>query len=91
MKFEWDTGKNAANKAKHGISFELAVRVFADPNRLDRYDSDHAEDEDRWFTIGIVPPAILAVIYAERQGGDVYRIISARKANEHEQKEYYNV
>jgi uncharacterized DUF497 family protein len=91
MKFEWDETKNTANKAKHRISFETAVRVFTDPNRLERYDSAHDEEEDRWMTIGMVPPAVLAVIYTERQAGDVCRIISARKADEHERKEYYDV
>jgi len=27
----WDPNKAAANRAKHGLSFELAVRVFDDP------------------------------------------------------------
>jgi uncharacterized DUF497 family protein len=91
MRFEWDEEKNAANKAKHGISFESAVRVFTDSNRLEQYDSSHDAAEDRWLTIGMVPPAIVTVIYTERQTGDVYRIISARKANERERKEYHKV
>ena len=82
MQFEWDEAKNATNTAKHDISFESAVRIFIDLNRLERYDGSH--EEDRWLTIGMVPPAILTVTYTERQAGDVYRIISARKANERE-------
>jgi uncharacterized DUF497 family protein len=91
MKFEWDEDKNIANKVKHGISFEIAIRVFGDPNRLEQYDSSHDEEEDRWLTIGMVPPAVLAVIYTERQRGDVFRIISARRANDRERREYHNV
>jgi len=34
----WDPEKNAENKLKHGISFETAQYVFADPNRLERID-----------------------------------------------------
>ena len=91
MQFEWDAEKNTANKVKHGISFEIAVRIFGDPDRLEQYDSAHDEEEDRWLTIGMVPPAVLAVIYTERQHGDVFRIISARRANERERREYHNV
>jgi len=35
LRFEWDENKNEANRKKHGISFEAAVRVFDDPNLLD--------------------------------------------------------
>ncbi len=38
MKFEWDEDKNKLNKMKHGISFETAILVFADPERLELYD-----------------------------------------------------
>ena len=31
-KFEWDEEKNQINKKKHGISFEEALLIFADPN-----------------------------------------------------------
>lgn len=30
MKFEWDTGKAAANLRKHGVSFNEAGSVFPD-------------------------------------------------------------
>ena len=44
--FEWDEAKNEANKRKHGIRFELALRVFYDENRLEEYDDAHSDDED---------------------------------------------
>jgi uncharacterized DUF497 family protein len=31
LRFRWDESKAAANKRKHRISFDTAVRVFADP------------------------------------------------------------
>lgn len=91
MKFEWDERKNQLNRAKHDVSFEVAARVFADPKRLERYDQGHSEDEDRWITIGMVHPAILVVVYTERNGGESLRLISARRANEREQEAYYGV
>ena len=90
MKFEWDEAKNRKNKAKHDIDFFFAVRVFADPQRLEKYDLSHDEDEDRWIVIGMAAPAILVVIYTDRQDGEVIRIVSARQANEKERREYYD-
>jgi uncharacterized DUF497 family protein len=34
MRFEWDPAKAAINLHKHAISFDIAVRVFADPFAL---------------------------------------------------------
>lgn len=31
MGFQWDGAKSAANEAKHGLSFEDAVVIFAGP------------------------------------------------------------
>lgn len=64
--------------------------MFADPNRLERFDEGHSTDEDRWLTIGMIPPAILVVVYTERDSGDVLRLISARQANEQEKRTYYH-
>jgi len=35
MKFEWDTEKSRANKAKHGIDFDAAKEIWNDMNRLE--------------------------------------------------------
>ena len=44
MRVEWDLAKDIENKKKHGISFELASYVFADPNRLERFDRAESND-----------------------------------------------
>ena len=36
MTFEWDENKNKINKKKHGVSFEMAVRVFLDEKRIEK-------------------------------------------------------
>lgn len=33
--FEWDVQKAIANFEKHGVSFEEAATIFADPDGLD--------------------------------------------------------
>jgi uncharacterized DUF497 family protein len=34
----WDENKNADNKRNHKVSFEVAQYVFADPQRIWRFD-----------------------------------------------------
>mgnify|MGYP002725724450 CR=1 FL=1 len=90
MKFEWDDNKAAANLAKHHVRFEYAVYVFADPNRLERY--QRREGEDRWSVIGQIEDGVFVVITHERQTDneeDVTRIISARKATSDERRYYF--
>jgi uncharacterized DUF497 family protein len=38
MVFEWDPTKAASNLRKHRVSFDIAVRVFADPLALTAQD-----------------------------------------------------
>jgi uncharacterized DUF497 family protein len=87
MDFEWDAAKAEVNEARHGVSFNLAARVLLDPHRVEVYDGRHDYGEDRWATIGYADPAVLYVVYTVR-GEDVIRLISARKANEKERRQY---
>lgn len=92
MEFEWDASKAAVNLRKHGVAFEDAARVFLDPYRIEAYDGRDAYGEDRWKTVGMVEPALLAVVYTVRgKEGDVIRLISARKADAHERTQYREV
>ena len=84
--FEWDEEKNEINRQKHGIRFELALRVFYDENRVEEYDEIHSEDEDRYISIGYVN-GVLVVIHTDR--GEAIRIISARPADKKERLKYY--
>ena len=90
MLFEWDDEKARANIKKHGIDFETAARVFADENRLEIYDEEHSEDEDRYITIGMIDSVacVVMVVYTER--GEAVRLISARKATSQERRMYYD-
>ena len=84
MKFEWDPAKAKANIARHGVSFEAAQAVFADPQALELL--DNSTEEERWRLLGRATSDILLVVYTER--GDRVRIISARKASKREQEVY---
>ena len=88
MEFEWDPVKARDNLTNHKVSFEEARHVFYDLYAIDG--EDRVEDgEWRSVIIGMVAPnlAVIAVAYAIR-GKDVIRIISARKANRKERKQY---
>ena len=52
IEFEYDKEKNQKNIEKHGISFRNAARVFFDYDRIEFYDEEHSENEDRYNTIG---------------------------------------
>ena len=85
--FEWDDGKAASNRRKHGVSFEEAATVFGDPRAVVRFDEDHSGAEDRWKVIGLSAKGrLLSVIYTRR--GRNVRIISARKADGRESQTY---
>ena len=85
----WDRLKAESNLKKHRISFEEAQTVFSDPNARMISDPEHSDDEDRFILLGISAGLRLLVVCHCYKGDDmVIRIISARKANKNEQKQY---
>jgi len=89
LRFDWDERKNRENQRKHGVSFEEARSVFFDPQAVEFYDDEHGEMEDRFLLLGVSAKLrILMVCHCLREGGNVLRIISARKATRNEQREY---
>ena len=90
IRFEWDKNKDRENRRKHGISFDEAQTVFLDENAIRYFDPDHSEDEDRFIMLGIsFALRVLIVCHCYRQDDEVIRIISARKADKREEKEYW--
>jgi uncharacterized DUF497 family protein len=89
-RFEWDHAKAASNLRKHGVSFQTAVRVFADPYAL--MERDWGEDgEERWRTLGVVDDVLLLLVahtVRHEDGSEVIRIISARRADRRERRRY---
>jgi uncharacterized DUF497 family protein len=87
LTFEWDRRKATANHRKHGVTFEEAATVFRDRLSLTVNDPDHSEDEDRFITIGVSEEENTLVVVHNDRGQNV-RIISARKADRQERKDY---
>lgn len=88
LEFEWDAAKARSNKRKHGVAFEEAASVFADPLARIFDDEDHSEDERRELIIGYSGQNRLLIVSFTERGTDNVRIISARKATKHEQRDY---
>ncbi|MBN1959700.1 MAG: BrnT family toxin [Deltaproteobacteria bacterium] len=89
LQFEWDNQKNALNQKRHGVSFEVAVLIFNDPNIVTFLDTRIDYGEDRWISIGMAGQTVLIVVHTLREGYDgeeVIRIISARKATTSEER-----
>ena len=87
MEFEWNPDKAESNLRKHGIDFAQATSVLKDDAAITIYDQHPSED--RYITIGMSDQAnLLVVVYTMR--GNKIRIISARKADKREYKQYFN-
>ena len=86
--FEWDPGKDAANRAKHGVRFDEAATAFADPLARLVDDPRHSEGEYRLTLLGqSIRRRLLVVMFTERSA-DRIRIISARRATRRERHDY---
>jgi len=93
--FEWDPVKAKTNLQKHGVSFEESTEVFLDPLQLSMPDDEQPELEERWITLGNTKAHKLQLVVhtfiTYQQDQITIRIISARPATRHEQKQYENL
>ncbi|MBR2603068.1 MAG: BrnT family toxin [Clostridia bacterium] len=85
--FDWDDEKDRINFTKHGIHFKTAARVFLDPHKLIREDTEHPE-EQRYDVLGKVGK-VLFVVCTFRESNTI-RLISARLASPAEKARYEN-
>ncbi|HTW69425.1 MAG TPA: BrnT family toxin [Acetobacteraceae bacterium] len=72
----------------HRISFKTARAAFADVFAIERVDRRHDDQEERFVLLGMAGTRLLFVSYTLRD--DRVRIISARKAEPHERRQYHN-
>ena len=91
MRFTWDPDKAESNLSKHGVAFDEAATVFADPLAIIAEDAGYVE---RTIIIGqSTQTRVLVTVFIEthRDGdddADETRIISARRATKHERRRY---
>jgi len=89
LRFEWDRAKNAENKRKHGVSFEEAQTVFYDDWGILIEDEYEPGQEERFVLIGMSAALrVLVVSHCYRARDQVIRLISARRADRSERRDY---
>jgi hypothetical protein len=84
VRFEFDPAKSTANKAKHGIDFVEAQKIWDDVNRLEI--PARSTTEPRSQIIGRIQQTLWAAFVTYRH--DTIRIISVRRARKEEDAQY---
>jgi len=85
--FEWDSTKAEENLKRHGVTFEEALTVFANPLARIFDDPDHSTDESREIVVGHSQKHRLLLVSFTQRSAKV-RIISARKMTKRERADY---
>lgn len=65
LKIEWNKSKASDNYVKHGVSFEVAKKVFQDPFAVEFLDDRQDYGEQRFVILGMVDGCVLYVAYSE--------------------------
>ncbi|MGD0270615.1 MAG: BrnT family toxin [Candidatus Sulfotelmatobacter sp.] len=84
MKFEYDPGKSADNKRKHGIDFEEAQALWADSALVEI--PARTSDEPRWLLIGKIDEKHWSAVVTRREKN--IRLISVRRSRDDEVRIY---
>ena len=85
MRYEWDAAKAAANRRKHGVSFnavldfDWAVALVVADERVDYR-------EPRWLALGMIGARLHSLAFTIRD--DRIRVISLRRASRKERTLY---
>ncbi|MBM3754340.1 MAG: BrnT family toxin [Acidobacteria bacterium] len=90
MFFSWEETKNRINQGRHSISFEVAKTAFDDQYAVSFWDRE-VDGEDRWHLIGRTEETTIVVVVhttREKDGQEITRIISARRAIQRERALY---
>ena len=86
MDFDYDPGKDAINRAKHGVALAFGRRVFADRDCTIIPTIREGDEEARFKAVGLVDGRLFTVIHVWR--GETVRFISVRRSNAGEQRDY---
>jgi uncharacterized DUF497 family protein len=86
MKFEWDEVNARVILRKHGIDF-VGSEVIFDGVTKTVIDDRKDYGEDRFVTFGLLEGRVVAVTHTETT--ETIRIISIRKATQHEQALFF--
>jgi len=84
-RFIWDERKRAGNYAKHGVDFAIAERFEFD-TALVLIDDRKDYGEPRYRAFGVLDGRLHVLVFTAR-GGRI-RVISLRRANHRERRNY---
>ena len=85
MTVEFDEAKRAKTLEERGVDMARAGEVF-DGDTLTVEDVRIDYGETRYITVGFLDERMVVLVWTQR--GDIYRIISMRKANDREKAIY---
>lgn len=86
MKIEFDAEKDEINRFKHRLPLAFGARVFDDYAHEIITTFREIDGERRFKAVGRVDDKLYTAVYVMR--GDAVRMISVRRSNGNEQKEY---
>ena len=86
MEFEWDPAKDEANLFKHRLRLAFGGRVFEQDDHVVVSSHRQIDGEQRSKAIGMIEGKLYTVVHVWRD--DVVRLISVRRSNAGEQRDY---
>lgn len=86
MEFEFDPTKDEANRFKHGLRLAFGRRVFDDPDHIVVASHRLVDGEERYKALGAVDGRLHIAVFVWRE--EVVRLISVRRSNRSEQRDY---
>lgn len=87
MEFEWDPAKDAANRAKHRVSFEQAAAIWDNIHLEIENIARSEEGEKRNATLGWIGETLYVAVWTLREAK--IRLISVRRARKNEKKVFF--
>jgi uncharacterized protein len=87
MQYVWYPAKDALNRRKHGLTLADGISALEDPQRESWIDDRYDYGEQRIATLGLTRKGVLYVVSTEAEE-DSIRIISVRRAEDHEIERY---
>lgn len=87
MDIEFDTAKDAANIAKHGLPLAFGARIFDDANHIVLSSIRPIDGEERFKVVGLVDGKLYTAVHVLR--GEAVRFISVRRSNDGEERIYH--
>jgi uncharacterized protein len=83
---DYDPAKDRANRDKHGVPLAFGARVFDDPQLAILPTVRLGDEEERFKAVGMVGGKLWTAIHVWR--GETVRMISVRRSNAGEQRDY---